>query len=291
MVAQLENGYTRIANEILDQMAKVKLNGSQFRILMVVWRYTYGFQRKEYPMSIKFISENTGIHKRQVQRELNALIEANVLQVSKEASFSSPATVAFNKHFDQWCLNGQEASKTTGDGRLVVTPHGKLDVTPHGELVVTPHGKLVVPPLFGGLDRPAIEACFQGPKENIKENFKENIKEMLFYHWNSLGIIVHRSMSPDISKALDRVAAKPEYFITCMNHYSKAYHDTEYELCKYAWSLATFIKREKGYRYFADDGEKWINYQNFIKTRAGPRGRPLYLGEEVEAIEWGFQKN
>jgi phage replication O-like protein O len=53
-VADLDNGYTRIANEILEAMAKIKLSPTQYRILFVVWRYTYGFQRKEHKLSLTF---------------------------------------------------------------------------------------------------------------------------------------------------------------------------------------------------------------------------------------------
>ena len=51
---QLENGYTRIANEILEAMAKVKLSPTQYRVLFVVWRYTYGFSRKSADLSLTF---------------------------------------------------------------------------------------------------------------------------------------------------------------------------------------------------------------------------------------------
>jgi hypothetical protein len=41
----------------------------------VVWRYTYGFNRKQHELSQNFIAEATGLHKKQIQRELNNLIK------------------------------------------------------------------------------------------------------------------------------------------------------------------------------------------------------------------------
>jgi len=37
---QKENGYTPVANEILDELVKLPLNGTQLRIICVVWRFT-----------------------------------------------------------------------------------------------------------------------------------------------------------------------------------------------------------------------------------------------------------
>lgn len=161
MAAQLENGYTKIANEILDHIARTKLNGSQFRIVMAIFRYTYGFNRKEHPMSIGFLAEATDMNRRQVQRELTTLIDAGIIKIVKESTFSSPAVLSFNKYFDQWCLNRQQVTEqTTGDGTDNQTDVG-LDVTPGDGLDV--RGDV-------GLDTQEIKL-----KDNIKENPKENI--------------------------------------------------------------------------------------------------------------------
>lgn len=66
---QKENGYTPVANEILEQLYRQNLNGTQFRIIMVVWRFTYGFSRREHELSETFISKAIGTHKKQVSRE------------------------------------------------------------------------------------------------------------------------------------------------------------------------------------------------------------------------------
>lgn len=81
---QLEKGHTRIANEILDQIMKTSLNGTQFRLVMAVWRYTYGFSRKEskYGMSTTYLAEKTNASRSQVDRELKKLIDLNIINVN-----------------------------------------------------------------------------------------------------------------------------------------------------------------------------------------------------------------
>ena len=101
---QKENGYTPIANEILERMALLPLNGTQFRILLIVWRYTYGFARKDHELSVSFISKALNCNRKQVQRELDRLIGWKIIIVEKEASFNSTRRVSFNKDYTAYQL-------------------------------------------------------------------------------------------------------------------------------------------------------------------------------------------
>lgn len=134
---QLEDGYTRIANEILEQISKMPINGTQFRILMVIWRYTYGYNRKECEISSKFIAEASGLSERQVRRELKKLIDMNIIKVVKEATFTSPRILAFNKYYDTWQVTKQTAEDEldhstyqTGEDKLDHSSPDKLDLSP-----------------------------------------------------------------------------------------------------------------------------------------------------------------
>lgn len=128
---QKENGYTPVANELLEQLVKLPLNGTQLRIICLVWRYTYGFSRKNHTLSEGFISNGTGIHKKQIQREMNELIRYSILAVVKEATFSSPRIIQFNKNFDEWEVTKKlpGSKKDTHTGSDNVTSTGSENVT------------------------------------------------------------------------------------------------------------------------------------------------------------------
>jgi phage replication O-like protein O len=98
---QIEDGYTRIANEILENIMKVSLNGTQFRIVLAVWRFTYGFQRKEHDLSLSFLAKAIGASKSQIDRELSALIERNIITVVGAGERGS-RVVTFNKNYSEW---------------------------------------------------------------------------------------------------------------------------------------------------------------------------------------------
>ncbi|WP_226677246.1 replication protein [Mesobacillus jeotgali] len=98
---QIEQGYTRVANEILENIMKVSLNGTQFRIVMAVWRFTYGFQRKEHELSIGFIATAISASRSQVDRELTVLIERKIL-IARDQGPKRPRQLRFNKDYEHW---------------------------------------------------------------------------------------------------------------------------------------------------------------------------------------------
>lgn len=77
---QLENGYTRIANELLEATAKFPFTGAQLRLILFLWRKTYGFRKKVDEISISQWVKGTGLNERTVRRELKTLKTLNVIE-------------------------------------------------------------------------------------------------------------------------------------------------------------------------------------------------------------------
>ena len=77
---QLENGYTRVANELLEAISRFPFNGSQLRLLLFLIRKTYGFQKKADAISISQWQGGTGLNRRTIIRELKNLESMNVIQ-------------------------------------------------------------------------------------------------------------------------------------------------------------------------------------------------------------------
>ncbi|MEH7249200.1 replication protein [Neobacillus niacini] len=96
-----KNGYTRIANEILEHIMKTDLNGTQFRLAMAIWRYTYGFGRKEHEMSLAFLSIAINTRKSHVDRELSVLVDRKIVSVVGVGSRRG-RVLKFNKNYDEW---------------------------------------------------------------------------------------------------------------------------------------------------------------------------------------------
>lgn len=98
---KLKNGHTRIANEILEQIMKLALNGTQFRIVMSIWRFTYGFQQKENKLSVSFLAEKINASRSQVERELKVLIDKKII-FAKDQGPRKARIIGFNKNYEEW---------------------------------------------------------------------------------------------------------------------------------------------------------------------------------------------
>lgn len=99
---QKENGYTTIANELLEAIYRRKFTASQLKILMFIMRFTYGFNRKTASLSNSFISNGTGIHEITVSREINSLINDNVVELHQKPSFHDSRVIGINKDYEGW---------------------------------------------------------------------------------------------------------------------------------------------------------------------------------------------
>jgi phage replication O-like protein O len=108
---QLENGYTMVANEILEALAKARLTGAQFQIVIFVFRKTYGWiddygnKKKTDWISFSQIAEHTGLYLRTVKREVASLVNAKVLtKISNGPGYV--CQIGFQKDYDLWKVEG-----------------------------------------------------------------------------------------------------------------------------------------------------------------------------------------
>lgn len=107
---QKENGYTSISNELLEQIYRRRFSASQLKILLLVIRFTYGFNRKTATLSNTFIAAGTGMHEITVSKEVGTLLRDNVLKLYKKPSFHNSRVIGINKDYESW-LNHLELAE------------------------------------------------------------------------------------------------------------------------------------------------------------------------------------
>ncbi|MFH2058396.1 MAG: replication protein [Pseudomonadota bacterium] len=98
---QLENGYTKIANEIMEALSKYRIPGEQMQCLLFLLRKTYGYNKLCDRISNSQYVVGTGINKRNVKRALDGLIEKRIV-VKKDNEYIP--TYQFNKDYRLWRL-------------------------------------------------------------------------------------------------------------------------------------------------------------------------------------------
>jgi phage replication O-like protein O len=98
---QLENGYTRLANELLDALIGAGLTSRQWAVVMAVVRKTYGFNKKSDEIGLSQLAQMTGIDKAHLSRTVRELETARVIH--REAGVHGHK-LSINKHHKQWGL-------------------------------------------------------------------------------------------------------------------------------------------------------------------------------------------
>ena len=144
---QLENGFTRVANEILTVTAATRFSAAQLAIVMCVWRYTYSFNRKAHEMSESFLAGATGISIRHIKRELSVLLKSKVLICIRDPTIRCARVLAFNKDYSQWQISPRVPEPDLAPGDVA-------DTTPDDVLVTAP------------------DAVSVTQERNLKENIK-----------------------------------------------------------------------------------------------------------------------
>lgn len=104
-VAELEEGYTRTANTLLEAVMLSGLTQHQLLIVMAVWRKTYGFNKKMDWIGNEQFAELTGMAPTKCSTAKNELIRMGVLtQAGRQ--------VGMNKNISEWKTKFNGIGKT-----------------------------------------------------------------------------------------------------------------------------------------------------------------------------------
>lgn len=104
-VADTDDGYTRIANELLEAVMSADLTARQLKVALAVMRKTYGFGKKTDRITNTQIAGMTGIHHTHVCTAKNEMITMNVI-------ITSGSQIGINKVVSDWNFNISQVSET-----------------------------------------------------------------------------------------------------------------------------------------------------------------------------------
>ena len=93
---QLEDGFTMVANEIIEALARINLCAYESRVLWFIIRKTYGWHKKNDWIALSQIVDSTGILKPNVSRTLKSLKARNIIIRDKNRR------VGVQKDYEKW---------------------------------------------------------------------------------------------------------------------------------------------------------------------------------------------
>ena len=109
---QKENGYTAIANEIMDALAKMDLSSSESRILRVVLRKTYGWNKPNDQISLSQFQKLTSLSRQMVCHAIKLLVKRGLL--GSQTSLTRKSTKYwFIKDYEKWMPSQRHLTSQT----------------------------------------------------------------------------------------------------------------------------------------------------------------------------------
>lgn len=279
--ADLEDGYTPIANLILEALAIARMSGIQKGICLFLFRRTYGWGIKEEEISLKEFAEAVDSSSSYVSKQLKQLIEWNVIVRTSYNPGKTPA-YTFNTRVADWnkgCINIQGLHECTIQGLYKCTRVGlnecaRVDKAPC-------------------LDNPSSEPHLKKELNKDKDNIYSISVQKIFSIWNQQNIVIHKELTPEINKSADKAIKLYglDNVIIAIQRYAQVFWDKDY-FFDYKWTLVKFLSQKNALPDFLDEGDKWLNYQLFKhqqqvqnKTRAAPIRVDTRSGGE-DAIEY-----
>ena len=95
--------FTKCPNKIIDALITARLTGTQFAIVMLIIRNTYGYREEYCTMSISYIAKAVNADIRWVGKQLQELIGGNIV-----IAFGEPGktrSLKVNENIELWCYS------------------------------------------------------------------------------------------------------------------------------------------------------------------------------------------
>jgi len=130
---QVENGYTIIANELLEAIYRIPLSDYEHRVFWFIVRKTYGYKKKIDWIAQKQIVEETDILKENVSRTIKKLYQKNII-------IRNGRKIGIQKDYELWKLSKEITISATKklskeitkvihtDNKVISTDNKKLSI-------------------------------------------------------------------------------------------------------------------------------------------------------------------
>lgn len=107
-MADLENGYLRLANQIQDALCFVELSGREFRVLNAIVRLTYGWSKKEDRITNSLIADKTRLAVKHVSEAVLSLAYRNIIKMRR---IGQTRYIGINTLLDSWAYTKPKCAK------------------------------------------------------------------------------------------------------------------------------------------------------------------------------------
>ena len=114
VIADTDDGFTRVANSIYDHLCKADLTGAQFQVIHAIIRITYGYNQKTNRITNTYLAELTGISEKGIRLCLAELQNRQMITLVKSGLMKE---VGINKVLSDWVLTTGKSEKQSAKGK------------------------------------------------------------------------------------------------------------------------------------------------------------------------------
>ena len=113
---QAEDGFTPIANEIVEALCRVNLSSYESRTLWYLFRKTYGWSKKTDWIALSQFSTDMGLDRRLVYRALHALSSKKMIVIYKDDT--GHVSYGFQKDYEKWQVSSRKMTVINRDDKV-----------------------------------------------------------------------------------------------------------------------------------------------------------------------------
>lgn len=138
---QLEDGFTRIANELLEAIYNAYFTVSESRVFWFVVRRTYGFgKRHDWIPERQFASAIHSMSRRNIAKTLRQLITRQIISIQRDGR--GHPTYGVQKDYARWSLPSNKKARHPVRRRSIKPPSNEMHkcIQPEGENAIQPEG-------------------------------------------------------------------------------------------------------------------------------------------------------
>lgn len=177
---QLEHGYIRIANELLEALIRGDFTIRELKVMMAVIRLTYGYQRKSARISLSRLHVLTNVDRAHVSRVISRLVSRKVLLKEQHPGFQ---VLGINKNYSEWSGLPKEQPQGGLPKEQRGVAHGSNKSVAHGSNTIkTKDSNKNIPPVIPPAEKPA-EFELEAPTPEPARQPPVNGKALTYPPW------------------------------------------------------------------------------------------------------------
>ena len=97
-----EPTYTKFPNHLLEAILKAGLSLTEFKIFLIVMRFTYGYHVESEELSVGTMAKYLECDKGSISKAVNKMLQKNILREVQKADFNTGRTLSVEEDTGLW---------------------------------------------------------------------------------------------------------------------------------------------------------------------------------------------